>query len=185
MAASAPARGVHGHGRRIAASLLVAQGQPALAVMDRLLRAAGIEAADLEHVEDLQVFAMLREILARLRDRLLIALHVGERNDNVPAQTRQVRPGCDQFLGEDAGGLPVAALEESVEQQFLGVEIGRIDHGDRAQPDDRLLVLAGAQQRADVCMRHGSGIGKRAGGRRRHAPPGAISSADPAGYAVP
>ena len=125
----------------------------ALAIADRLVDFAGIEIRDLERIEHRQVFAVALDVSGGLHDRLVKALHVRQCRDQGLLQAGDIRPVRDQLLGEHQRGRPVALLEKGVEQQFLGHEVVRPGHRDRAQPDDRFVVAAGPQQRADGIMR--------------------------------
>jgi hypothetical protein len=66
-----------------------------------------------------------------------------------------------QLLDQRQSRRPVALLEEGVEQQLFGLLVAGPGNDDAAQPDDRLVVLAGAQQQADRVM-----LPRRGGSRR-------------------
>ncbi len=161
----------HGHGDvgRLAAGLGVAQLDRALAVTDRFVGFAGIEMRHFERVEHGEVFAVPHDIVQGLRDRLIIALHVRQRRDQRLLQAGDVGLAARQFLGQRQRRQPIALLKERVEQQFLGDEIVRPERPGSRIIDDRFVVLAGAQQRADVVVelrrdlrrRRACGVGHR------------------------
>ena len=142
----------HRDRRRIAAGFGVAQLDRALAEADGVRGLAGIEIRDLERVEHGEVLAMPHDIAVGLRDRLVIALEVRQRRDQRLLQAGDVRLAADEVLGERERRQPFALLEKSVEQQFLGDDIVRPDDDDGARFGDRLVVLAGSQQRANVLV---------------------------------
>jgi hypothetical protein len=158
-----PARLGHGHGRGAAAGFGVAQLERALTVADRLIDLAEIEMRDLERVEHGQIFAVALAERQRLGDRLGIVLGVRQRRDQRFVQARIVRVQAGEFLSERERRRPVALLIERVEQQFLGGEIVRPSDEDRAQLHDRVVVAAGAKERADRLV----GLRRRRRLRRR------------------
>jgi hypothetical protein len=104
---------------------------------------------DLEHVDDREIFAMPHDVLMRLRDRLVVALHVGQRHDHRFLQARVVRPLAVEVLNESQRRQPFALLKERIEQQILGQKIVGPGDDERAQFDDGFVVLAGLEQRAN------------------------------------
>ncbi|MEH2602945.1 hypothetical protein V1277_002322 [Bradyrhizobium sp. AZCC 1588] len=131
------------------AGLGVPQVERALPVTDRLIGPPGVVGRDLERVEDGEILAVALEVPRRLHDRLVVAFQIGQRRDPRLLQPSIARLVPVQLFGEDQCRLPIAFLKERIEQQFPGNEILRIADGDGAQLDDRFIVFAGPQQRAN------------------------------------
>jgi hypothetical protein len=113
---------------------------------------AGVEMRNFERVQDDQVFAVPLDILQGFRYRLLEALHVRQRRDHGLLQAGAIRPATAELLGENQRRRPVALLEKRVEQQLPDLDVVRVGDADRAQSDDRFVVPAGPEQRADSFM---------------------------------
>jgi len=116
MARRRTARLGHGHDARNFGSFGVAQLDAVLAVTDRLLDLAGVEIRHFQRVEHRELLAVPLDVLRSLDDRLVVALHVGQRGDQRLLQARDVRPPARQFLGQRQRGRPIAVLEKCVEQ---------------------------------------------------------------------
>jgi hypothetical protein len=124
-----------------------------------------------EHVDDAELLAVAYNVLMRLGDRLTVAPHVRQRHDHGFLQPRVVRPPAVQVLDQGKSRRPLALLKKRIEQQRPDGEILGPGDEERAQFDDRFVVLAGLQQRADrlIGMRRRSHRGTACG--LGHSPP--------------
>jgi len=123
-----------------------------LPTTNRLIDLSGVKISNFESIEHGQVFAVPVDISGGLHNGLIVAFHVGKRRGQSLLQPGNSGLPLRKRLGQNKRGRPVALLEKCIKQQFLGQEVVRLGNVDRAQLDDRFIISAGPQQRADGFM---------------------------------